>query len=118
MRYSLLALLVTTPIIATPPGKTDVRDALYYFHRAHSMDPAVARPDLTKQSKVFAAVNGPPGTNEIELVAGLANELRERASSASVRVRCSHPDPQYFGDRPCLSERSARQMRRITIEDL
>lgn len=46
-----------------------VRDAIYYFHRAHSMDIAVAPPDLTKQQSAMAAVNGPSvSTNEIELV--------------------------------------------------
>ena len=45
-----------------------VRDALYYFHRAHSMDPAVAPPDLTKQTMAFTAANGSTMANNIEVV--------------------------------------------------
>lgn len=50
------------------------RDSLYYFHRAHSMDPSVAAPNLAKQDHVMAAFNGPStSTDEIELV-GLLTE--------------------------------------------
>ncbi|MBX7099718.1 MAG: hypothetical protein K1X89_18520 [Myxococcaceae bacterium] len=47
-----------------------VRDALYAFHRTHSMNPAVATPDLAKQDGgLFKPVNGPSmPTNDIELV--------------------------------------------------
>lgn len=45
-----------------------VRDALYYAHRAHSMDPTVAPPDLGKQTSAFTVVGGTPQANEIELV--------------------------------------------------
>ena len=46
-----------------------VRDALYAFYRAHSMDPAVAPPDLTKQESAMVGKNGPAtSTDEIELV--------------------------------------------------
>ncbi len=47
-----------------------LRDAVYYFYRAHSMDPAVAPPDLALQMNAMAAVNGPTtSVNQIELVA-------------------------------------------------
>jgi hypothetical protein len=51
-------------------GKQPViaRDALYYFHRAHSMDVTVAPPDLDAQTMPFAAVNGAPQSNMIEVV--------------------------------------------------
>lgn len=46
-----------------------VRDTLYYFHRANSMDPAVAPPDLEQQREVYEPVNGPAvPVDEIELV--------------------------------------------------
>lgn len=41
------------------------RDALYYFHRANNIDPAVAPP---AKGKAYRAVNGPAGENFIEVV--------------------------------------------------
>ena len=48
-------------------GKQPViaRDALYYFHRANDIDPAVAPP---ARGKAYQAVNGPAGENFIEVV--------------------------------------------------
>ena len=49
-----------------------VRDTIYYVHRANSMDPAVAPPDLGQQREVYEPVNGPAApVNEIELLAFL-----------------------------------------------
>lgn len=42
------------------------RDALYYFHRTHSIDPTVAVPSAMVEP--FRAVNGPPGEDFIEVV--------------------------------------------------
>ncbi len=49
---------------AQPPIE---RDALYYFHRAHSMDPTVAPPSAM-QTMPFTAVNGSTMANDIEVV--------------------------------------------------
>ena len=46
-----------------------VRDALYLFHRAHSMDPKVAPPNLAKQTKPFGVVGGAPSEDQIEALA-------------------------------------------------
>ncbi len=45
---------------------TIVRDALYYFHRIHSIS---VQPDLTKQAMAFRKWNDEPEHDEIELVA-------------------------------------------------
>lgn len=45
-----------------------VRDAVYYFHRAHSLDPAVAPPNLGLQDHVLEPMEGTPASNEIEVV--------------------------------------------------
>ena len=45
------------------------RDAVYYFHRAHSMDTTVARPTVQTAANYFTAVNGPTmAENQIEIV--------------------------------------------------
>lgn len=45
-----------------------VRDAVYYFHRAHSLDPSFAPPNLGMQDHVFEPMEGTPAVNEIEVV--------------------------------------------------
>lgn len=66
--YDLSAYYIAWFKLGAQPPIT--RDALYAFYRAHSMDPAVAPPDLTQQDGgVMKPFNGPTtSTDEIELV--------------------------------------------------
>lgn len=61
--YDLTGFYTTWFKTGTMP--TIRRDALYYFHRANSVDPAVARPT---RGQPYNAVNGPAGENMIEVV--------------------------------------------------
>lgn len=65
--YDLSAYYVSWFKTGAPP--TIARDALYYVHRAHAFDVAVAPPDLGQQTKLFAPLNaGKKAVDFIEVV--------------------------------------------------
>ena len=66
--YDLTAFYTAWFLTGTPPPI--VRDGLYYFHRAHSMNPAVAAPG-PEQTRAMLPQAGTTASDEVELLAFL-----------------------------------------------